>query len=90
VLHQLGVTLRGFRRRPATALAVVATLTLCIGGTTAIFSAVDTLLKPLPYPSADRLVAIHETNWQRHEAEGLMAPVRVAEWASLASRCGTR
>jgi putative ABC transport system permease protein len=67
------------------ALTVIATLTVCIGANTAIFSAVDTLLlKPLPYPAADRLVAIHETNWQRHETEGLMAPVRVAEWASAA------
>jgi hypothetical protein len=58
------------------ASTVIATLTVCIGANTAIFSAVDTLLlKPLPYPAADRLVAIHETNWQRHEAEGLMAPV---------------
>ena len=62
------VTVRGFRRRPAMALTVVATLSLCIGANTAIFSAVDTLLlKPLPYPAADRLVAIHETNWQRRE-----------------------
>ena len=44
------------------AATVVATLTVCIGANTAIFSAVDTLLlKPLPYPAADRLVAIHET-----------------------------
>jgi putative ABC transport system permease protein len=84
VLHQLGVTVRGFRRRPGTALTVIATLTLCIGANTAIFSAVDTLLlKPLPYPDADRLVAIHETNWQQREAEGLVAPVRAAEWASV-------
>jgi len=67
------------------AVTVIATLTVCIGANTAIFSAVDTLLlKPLPYPAADRLVAIHETNWQRNETEGLLAPVRVAEWASAA------
>jgi len=85
VLHHLGITVRGFRRRPVMALTVVATLTLCIGANTAIFSAVDTLLlKPLPYPEADRLVAVHETNWQRLETEGLVAPVRVAEWASAA------
>jgi len=67
------------------ALAVIATLSLCIGANTAIFSAVDTLLlRPLPYPAADRLVAIHEANWQRRETEGLVAPVRAAEWASAA------
>ena len=85
VLRQLAVTVRGFWRRPAMALTVVATLSLCIGANTAIFSAVDTLLlKPLPYPAADRLVAIHEANWQRRETEGLVAPVRAAEWASAA------
>ena len=85
VLHQLGVTVRGFRRRPAMALTIIATLTLCIGANTAIFSAVDTLLlRPLPYPAADRLVAIHETNVKQLGAEGLVAPVRAADWASAA------
>ncbi len=53
--------LRGIRRSPGFALAVVVTLALGIGGNTAIFSVVDqVLLRPLPYPNGDQLVTIYE------------------------------
>jgi putative ABC transport system permease protein len=52
---------RTFVRRPAFFATVVLTLGLGIGAATAIASLVDaTILRPLPYPSADRLVAIVE------------------------------
>jgi predicted permease len=44
-------------------LVAVLTLALAIGATTAIFSVVyGVLLRPLPYPAADRLMAIWEVN----------------------------
>lgn len=50
---------RGFRRSPGFAATVVLTLALGIAATTAMFSLVDgILLRPLPFPRADRLVAI--------------------------------
>ena len=49
--------LRSIRRRPGLAAAVVGTLALGIGANTAMFSVIDaTLLRPLPYAHADRVV----------------------------------
>jgi putative ABC transport system permease protein len=54
---------RTVRREPLFGAAAILTLALGIGATTAIFSVVNgILIKPLPYPHADELVAIsHKT-----------------------------
>jgi putative ABC transport system permease protein len=53
--------LRQLVRSPAFAGIVIATLALGIGSTTAIFSVVEAvLLRPLPYPEANRVVRIIE------------------------------
>src|SRR5256885_14808807 len=59
VPQDLTFAVRQFRRSPGFALSVVLTLALGIGACTAIFSVVDGILfRPLPFPQADRLVAI--------------------------------
>jgi predicted permease len=59
VLQDVNFAVRQFRRSPGFALTVILTLALGVGATTAIFSLVDgILLRPLPFPDADRLVAI--------------------------------
>jgi putative ABC transport system permease protein len=51
---------RAIRRQPAFAASIVLTLSLGIGGTTAIFSVIDPLLfRPLPYPEVERLAEVH-------------------------------
>jgi hypothetical protein len=78
---QLIAALRGLRHRRGVAATVVLTLTLGIGANSAIFSAVDAvLLKPLPYPDADRLVRVYELNLGQKQATQLVAPVRIEEW----------
>ena len=53
---------RSLVRRPAFTAAVVATLALGVGATTAVFTVVDrVLLRPLPFPAPERLVAVWET-----------------------------
>jgi putative ABC transport system permease protein len=50
-------------RNPGVTAIMVFTLALAIGATTAIFSVVyGVLLRPLPYSSADRIMAISEVN----------------------------
>jgi predicted permease len=51
--------LRRLRQGPGFTLATVVVLALGIGATTAIFSVIDaSLLRPLPYPDPERLVAV--------------------------------
>jgi hypothetical protein len=68
--HDLRFALRFFARNPA--FSAIATLTLAfgIGGNTAIFTMVDALvLRGLPYPAPERLVAIEMRKAQQPEIE---------------------
>ncbi len=59
VAQDVRYALRGFRRNPMFTVTVLATLTLGIGATTAVFSVVDRILfRPLPYAHDDRLVSV--------------------------------
>ncbi len=54
---------RMLRAKPTFTLTAIISLALGIGACTAIFSIVDAvLLRSLPYPNADRLVALNEVN----------------------------
>jgi predicted permease len=59
--QDLRYTLRTLRRTPAFALTAVTVVALGIGATTAAFSLADfVLIRPLPFPEADRLVWVSE------------------------------
>jgi putative ABC transport system permease protein len=63
LLQEFRLAFRAVRRAGGFSLVVIATLALGIGANTAIFSVIDAvLLRPLPYPGAERLLRIGETN----------------------------
>jgi hypothetical protein len=58
ILYDLRHCGRALIARPAFTVLVVLTFALGIGGNTAVFSAIEgLLLRPLPYPHSERLVA---------------------------------
>src|SRR5947207_4592049 len=57
--NELRFSLRQLLKSPGFSLTVMATLALCIGVNTAIFSVLDAvLLRPIPYPEPDRLALL--------------------------------
>jgi len=77
--------LRLWRRKPGFAIVAILTLALGVGANTAMFSIVNAvLLRPLPYPDAERLVSV----WGRTSAfpRGL---VSYAEYEEIARQSGS-
>jgi predicted permease len=59
LLHDLRIAVRALAKASTFALVTIATLAVAIGANSAIFSVVDgVLLRPLPYPDADRIVRV--------------------------------
>ena len=77
---------RRLARRRRFAVVAVATLALGIGATTAISSVAEALLlRPLPYPESDRLVALRSTNPRLDGTDGRTARGTVIDWETAQS-----
>ena len=64
-MHELRLALRPLRQTPGFTVAAVLTLALALGANSVVFSAVrGMLIRPLPFPAADRLV------WMYGRSEG--------------------
>ena len=84
-LQDLRFGARSLSRSPGFAAVALATLALGIGANTAIFSVVDAvLLRPLPFPSADRLVAVVQTMPSRGIRGNGASYLNYEDWRSRA------
>src|ERR1051326_3991367 len=79
LLQDLRYAVRKLVSAPAFTLAAVATLAIGIGATIAIFSTVNaTLLRPLPYPRSEDLIALRTRYADGRVTTGLVAAAEVA------------
>jgi len=85
VLRQdLGHTFRTLRHSPGFTFTVIAVTALGVGATTAAFSITDhVLIRPLPLPDSERLVALWEKvpNYSQMEA----SPANYRDWKRMSS-----
>lgn len=69
--QDLRFALRQIARHPGFSALLIFTVSIAIGANVAIFSVLEgVVLRPLPYPDADRLVAV----WETPEGEGWRQP----------------
>jgi putative ABC transport system permease protein len=79
-VSDLRVAVRGIWRQPSQAAVAIITLAIGISGASAIFTVLNSVvLRPLPYPHADRLVLIRDASPPRFP-EFSVAPGRFLEW----------
>lgn len=77
--------LRQIRRRPGFASAVMLTMAIGVGATSAVFAVVDSVvLRPLPYPDAGRLYSLYEINSRSNIGRTRAAPLNVLDWREQA------
>src|ERR1700730_14754190 len=61
-MTDLRFAVRQLCKAPAFTITAIATVAICIGANLAIFAVINSvLLRPLPFPDADRLVSIYNT-----------------------------
>ncbi|HEX8280717.1 MAG TPA: ADOP family duplicated permease, partial [Chthoniobacterales bacterium] len=62
MIHDVRYAARTLLRAPGLTLTALATIAICLGANLAIFAVINSvLLRPLPFPDADRLVTIYNT-----------------------------
>jgi putative ABC transport system permease protein len=79
--QNLSYALRALRKNPVFTVTAVLTLALGIGATSAIFSVVNAVFEPMPYPKPDQLVIV----WSKPK-DGGRNPVSVGDFVEWKRR----
>jgi putative ABC transport system permease protein len=86
VLGDISFARRTLSRSPGFAIVAILTLAIGIGGTTAVYSAVDAVLvQPLPYQESGRLVRLYQYFGHRTEQQMWVSPVQFMDYRSKVS-----
>ncbi len=86
ILTNVRYAIRGMRRSPGFAVGFILTLGLGIGANTAIFSIINgVLLKPLPYPNAERIMYLRQPATLAGVPNVSFSFVEVADYRSQSS-----
>ncbi len=86
VAFNLKAAVRFVRRAPSFSAAVILILAVGIGSNSAVFSAIDAVvLRPLPFPNGDQLVALYQHDSKNRDANRFVAPVRLEDWNRMNS-----
>src|SRR5207237_8623368 len=81
IIKDIRFAIRKLLQRPGFTLVAVLTLGVGIGATTAVFSVINgVLLRPLPYPDPDRLVAVSNVFPDSGSSFGLVSGSDVVNW----------
>ena len=82
-IRNLRYALRTLRKAPAFSLTSILLVGVGVGAVTTIFTLVDhVLLRPLPYPEADRMVALDNGSFQGPFFQELPTVTGVEEWGA--------
>jgi putative ABC transport system permease protein len=81
LLHDIRYTLRTWRRSPGFTAVAVLTLALGIGANTTMFSIVNaTLLRPLPFPGAERLMTVWQGSLKDEDDINIVSWPNFRDW----------
>lgn len=83
-VRNLRLAARNMVNAPVFSITVILTLAAGIGGSSAVYSAIDAvLLRPLPFPDSEQLVLVSQVD--RNDPSPFVAPIRLKEWNALNS-----
>ena len=83
MINDIRLALRNLPRMPGFSLAFILTLGLGIGANTAIFSVINgVLLRPLPYPEADRIMHLRQPQVAAGVEDSSFSFAEVADYRS--------